>query len=298
VPAAWAQPTIVAVKSLEVEPYNVALEGFRQTFARMARDAAIQEFVLGDRIESRERIVAQIRARRPSVMMTIGSTATAFVRGQLPDIPLVFCMVLNPVASGFVPSLRSSGGNLTGASLDIPTRVQLESFRAVVPSIKRVGVLYDPRDTGDVVMAAEKAARDLGLQLIAAPVGSSDKLREALVSLDGRIDALWAVADRTVFATDRSTEFLLKNAIEKKIPFMGLSPSFVKAGALLALGVDYRDIGAQCAEITAQVLDGHSPSDIPITAPRKTTLYVNSTVAKAIGVSIPPRILDGAVVLK
>jgi putative ABC transport system substrate-binding protein len=276
----------------------VAFEGFRETLPRIVRDTVVQELVLGDRNEARERVVAQIRSRRPAAILTFGSTATAFVRGQIPDIPVVFCMVLNPVASGFVPSLRASGGNLTGASLDIPARVQLENLRAVVPSITRVGVLYDPKDTGEVVMAADRAARDLGLQLVAAPVGSSDKLREGLASLDGRIDALWAVADRTVFATDRATELLLKNAIEKKIPFMGLSPSFVKAGALLALGVDYRDIGAQCAEVTAQVLDGQSPSNIPITAPRKTTLYVNATVAKAIGVSIPPRILNGAVVLK
>jgi putative ABC transport system substrate-binding protein len=297
-PIASAQDRIVAIKSLEAEPYNVAFEGFRQALGKTGRDVAIQEHVLGERETARDRILAQIRERRPALVLTVGSTATAFARGHVKDVPVVFCMVLNPVASGFVPTMASSGSNLTGASLDIPPRLQFEALRAVVPSIRKVGVLYNPRDTGDVVEAGEKAARQLGLEVVAVPVGSSERLQEGVSSLDNRIDALWAVADSTVFSSDRSTEFLLRKTIEKKIPFMGLSPAFVKAGALLALGADYRDIGLQCGEAAAQVLGGLPPSAIPIAAPRKLTMYVNSTVAKAIGVSIPPKVLEGAVVLK
>ena len=293
-PTALAKDLIVAVKSLEAEPYTVAFQGFQEALAR--QDVAIQEYSLKD--GDNERILSQIRDRRPALILTLGSTATGVVRSQIKDIPVIFCMVLNPVASGFVQSMRASGNNLTGASLDIPARLQFEAFKAVVPSIKRVGVLYNPRETGEVVESAAKVARELGLELIAIPVSSGERLQDVVVNLDRKIDALWTVADSTIFSSDRATEFLLRKTIEQKIPFMGLSPAFVKAGALLALAVDYKDVGVQCGEVATQILARQAPSSVSIAVPRKTTLYLNLTVARAIGVSIPPRVMEGAVTLR
>ena len=79
---------------------------------------------------------------------------------------------------------------------------------------------------------------------------------------------------------------------------MGLSPAFVKAGALLALSVDYKDVGVQCGELAAQVLAGQPPPSLPITVPRRVTLYLNLNVAKTISVKIPHRTMEGAVVLR
>ena len=106
------------------------------------------------------------------------------------------------------------------------------------------------------------------------------------------------MADSTVFSSDRSVELLLRWSLEQKVPFMGLSPAFVKAGALLALSVDYKDVGMQCGEQAVQVLAGQRPAAVSITVPRKVTLYLNLNAAKAIGVTIPPQTMEGAVVLK
>ena len=106
------------------------------------------------------------------------------------------------------------------------------------------------------------------------------------------------MADSTVFASDRSIELLLRKTLEYRLPFMGLSPGFVKAGALLALAVNYTDVGAQCGEQAVHILAGRAPTALPITTPRKVTLYLNLNVAKAIGVAIPPRTMEGAVVLR
>ena len=138
----------------------------------------------------------------------------------------------------------------------------------------------------------------MGLELIAMPVSAAEKLQETLDHHKKKLEALWSVADSTVFASDRAIEFLLRKTLEYRLPFMGLSPPFVKAGALLALSVDYADVGAQCGEQAAQVLAGRPPPSLPITAPRRVTLYLNSNVAKAIGVVIPPRTMEGAVILR
>jgi putative ABC transport system substrate-binding protein len=291
-----AQDLIVAVKSLEADPHTVAFQGFREGLARRGHEVRIKEYLLDG---GKDRIVSEIRDRKPSLILTLGSSATALIHGQVKDVPVVFCMVLNPVASGFVQSMKSSGSNVTGASLDIPTRVQFEALLAVVPSTKKVGVLYNPRETREVVEPAAKVAREVGLELVAIPVSSAEKLQETLDTLDRRkADALWSVADSTVFSSNRSVEFLLRRTLESRIPFMGLSPAFVKAGALLALSVDYKDVGLQCGEVAAQVLVGQLPASLPIAVPRKVTLYVNLTVAKAIGVTVPSTALEGAVVLR
>ena len=294
-----AKTLIVAVKSLEAEPYSVAFRGFQETLSGKGQDVTIKEYVLTAGGSARERLLLEIRERRPSLILTLGTAGTAWIHAQVKDVPVVFCMVLNPVVSGFVQSMQSSGNNLTGAALDIPAKLQFEALRAVVPSIKKVGVVYNPRDTGELVEAGAKVAPEVGLELIGIPVGSADKLQETLATLEKRkIDALWAVADSTVFSSERSIELFLRKTIEYRIPFMGLSPAFVKAGALLALSVDYRDVGVQCGDLAALVLAGQPPRSLPILAPRRVTLYLNLNVAKAVGVSIPPQAMEGAVVLR
>lgn len=297
--AVLAKDLILAVKSLEAEPYELAFQGFRETLRRKGYDVDLKAYILKEGSRGKDGILSEIRDRRPSLIVTLGSTATAMIHGEVKDRPVVFCMVLNPVASGFVRSMESSGNNLTGASLDIPARLQFEILKAVVPSVRRVGVLYNPQETGEVVGSAAKAAQEIGLELIGIPIDSGGKLQEALKDLGRRrIDVLWSVADSTVFSSDRSIEFLLRQTLEYRIPFMGLSPAFVKAGALLALSVDYRDVGVQCGEQAAQILAGQPPALLPITVPRRVTLYLNLNVAKALGVKIPSRTMEGAVVLR
>jgi putative ABC transport system substrate-binding protein len=91
---------------------------------------------------------------------------------------------------------------------------------------------------------------------------------------------------------------ILLYTLQNKIPFMGLSPAFVKAGALLALDADYQEVGAQCGGLAAKILTGDRPSSLPITTPQRATLHVNLNTAEIIGIKIPANRLKGAVVLK
>jgi putative ABC transport system substrate-binding protein len=289
---------IVTLTTVEAEPYTVALRAVQDVLSQQGHRVPLKEYVLKEG-PARERILAEIRERPPVLVLTMGSTATSLARAQVKDVPIVFCMVLNPLASGLVQSMQSSGNNLTGASLDIPAKLQFEALRSALPSAKRVGVLYNPKETEKVVAPAVRAAAALGIELVTLPVASAEEVQETVDALPRKkIDALWAVADSTVFSSSRSAEFLLRRTLDAKIPVMGLSPAFVKAGALLALSADYKDVGQQCGEQAAQVLAGQAPSSLPITVPRKVTLYVNVNVARSIGTTIPERVLDSAVLLK
>jgi len=293
-----AQHSVVVIKSLEAKPYEEAFLGFKETLVDKGFRPSFREYAYSGSQNDGANILADLSTHKPALVVTLGSAATTLLHRQVRDVPIVFCMVLNPVASGFVQSMQSTQNNLTGASLDIPTKIQFETLKAVVPHVKTVGVLYNPRETGEVVEPAVQAAAELGLALIASPVASNDRLPAAVEGLQTRVDALWSVADSTVFASDRSIEFLLRQTLQHKIPFMGLSPAFVKAGALLALSVDYHDVGRQCGEQASLVLSGRAPASLPVTTPRRVTLYLNMNVARAIGVDIPASTTAEAIILR
>lgn len=285
--------TIAVIKSSNITPYNTALKGFEKELKDKGIDVSLVKYDIEASKEECLRVIEEVKAKRPRLVLTIGSLSTRIACQEIKDIPVVFSMVLNPVASGFVKSMESSGNNLTGVSLDIPIRHQFENLKSVVPRIKKIGVLYNPKNTAIVVRKAQRVAEELGLQLIAKPVNSEKDVPEALKELCRRIDALWSVADSTVFSP-QSVRFIILHTLRNKIPFMGLSPSFVKAGALLALSWDYEDIGRQSGEIAAEVLAGKKPAELPIATPRKTFLFLNLRVAEQIGIKIPPDVINRA----
>lgn len=296
-PVTGARELIIALKSLKVKPYDIALKSFKKTLKKKGFRLNIEEHVLQEDSKPKDRLLADFQRRNPRLIVTLGSAATSYVSEMITDRPVVFCMVLNPTASGFIQSMTTSGNNLTGASLDIPLEMQFEAIRTVIPSAKRVGVIYSPQETERVIQEAKKAAEEIGLKLISIPIVSEEEVPRALRTLDGRVDALWSVADSNVFSS-ASTEFILLHTLRNKIPFFGLSPAFVKAGALMALAADYKEVGAQCGQLAAKVLSGDDPSSLPITIPQTITMYLNLKTAQTIGLKIPADQVKGAVVLR
>jgi putative ABC transport system substrate-binding protein len=234
----------------------------------------------------------KIKGSDPDLILAIGTKAALEAKERIKDIPIVFCMVLNPVSSGLVSSMSLPGGNITGASLDIPIKTQFQYMKTVVGHIDSLGVLYNPQETGMLIGEAERIARNMGLKLMAKPISSGREVPRALGDLIGGVDAIWSVADGIVFP--QSTEYILLNTLRGNTPFMGLSPPFVKAGALLALSCDYGDIGKQAAEIAIEILGGGQPGSITVTAPRNVYLSINMKTAKHIGLSVPDSVIQSA----
>lgn len=294
---AGARELIAVIKTRDAEPYDLAVAGLRRALAERGMNAQVEEFFVGDDFQGRDEKILELRRRKPQLFVTLGSAATERVSKVIKDTPVLFCMALNPLASGFIRSMTTSGNNLAGASLDIPPQIQFDAIRALVPNAKKIGVIYNPQETEVIVQQARRSAREMGLELVTVPIPSSDKVPDALRSLDKTVDALWSVADGTTF-TPASMEFLFLHTLRNKLPFMGLSPAFVKAGALLAFAIDYQDVGAQCGGLAAKLIGGEIPASLPITTPQKLTLHINLKTAETLGLKIPPERLKGAVVVR
>ncbi len=288
---------IAVIKSLNISPYNVALEGFENTLSKKGlEDIELKVFDLegNGKPADKAKISSDIKNDDFSLILTLGSGATVFAKDEFSHIPIVFSMVLNPVASGFVQSMKGNpGSNITGASMDIPIETQFKLLQENVKPLRRIVVFYSPRETEDVVTRAEKVANQLGIKFKSIPIANQKDIMQSLKGLVSKEDVLWGLADSIVYSP-QTAQFIILETLRNKIPFMGVSSAFVKAGALIAPSCSYSDIGRQSAEIALRIINGENASVIPISVPDKIELSVNANTAKRIDIALPKDTLSKA----
>jgi len=283
---------IAVVVSSSIKPYKEALDAYYDELGKRALAFRTMEFFM-DETSDYAGLISRISVYRPDLIHSVGTDATRLVKDSIKDVPVVFSMVLNPVAGGLVKSMLASGNNLTGASMDLPVSLQFSYMRELKPGIKKIGVIYSEKETGPVIREAEKSARRMGLELIAEAVEGPQGVPGAINRLRGRVDFIWSVADGNVFTRETVRELLLVS-LRKKIPFMGLSPAFVKAGALFAVSIQPDMVGRQAASLAMDVLGGEKPSDIPVDVPAGGDLVINKNTLKILGLKPSPSIFEKA----
>ena len=286
------QKLIAVVKTEDLSTYSRALKGIRQVISQSEVEADVREYVLPQETAGKDSVLREIKNNRPDLIVTIGSKATELVSQSIKDIPVVFSAVLNPVVSGFVSTERTPEGNLTGASLDVPLGIQLEKFKLIVPHLRSVGVLYTS-ETEPLIREARSISEDLGIKLVAISIESEKEIPAVLERLRNEVDGIWAVADPVIF-TPQSTQFILLFTLRNGLPLMGLTPSFVQAGALFTLAPDYKDVGRQAGEMALEIISGKDPKQVSISVPRLIYLYLNLKTATQINLEVSPDLVQVA----
>ncbi len=285
----FASIEISIIRSGDNEPYNEAMSSFLQTMRELGWSYKYNNIMIKGGIE----IDIVKETRGSDLILTMGTKATLATKEVVGDIPIIFCMALNPVSSGIVRNMNLPGENITGASLDIPLKTQFKHIKLIITNAETIGVIYNPQETKVIVQEAFDVAKHMNLKLIAKPISSERDVPDALKNMLGKVDVLWSVADGTVFGA-QSTQYILFNTLKAEMPFMGLSPSFVKAGALMALACNNGDVGKQAAEIANRVLNGENPGNIAIAVPRKVSFWLNLRTADQIGLRIPDHAIKSA----
>ncbi|MBI4611447.1 MAG: hypothetical protein HY726_20845 [Candidatus Rokubacteria bacterium] len=282
-PARATAQAVAVIKSHDIEPFNKALAGFVS-----ACPDPITEYNLGGSDRGKKEIVQKIIAGKPRFVLAIGALAARVAKEEIRNIPVIFVMVPNPRKH----SLEAQ--NIAGIALDIPVERQFATYKSLAPSIRTIGVIYDPEKTGATVAEAGRVADKLGLKLIATPVSSHKQVPAALRGMLGKIDALWMVADDTV-VTPESFKFLSLTAFEHNLPLITVSEIFVEVGALASLSPDYGDIGRQACQLLTEIASGRlSLAGVNIIFPAKVNLAVNLNTALKIGLTLSPEIMKTA----
>jgi putative ABC transport system substrate-binding protein len=272
--------------SQDALPYQEALEGVRRSLALQDMQPLVEvESLQGDEARARE---AARRARRENValLVTLGSLATQASIREAPQLPVVAGLILNA-------DDLDAARNATGVVLEFPAETEFRFLQRLLPRQKRIAVLYHAAENRRRVEAAGRAARALGMRLDARRLESPRELPAALDSLTRDADVLWGLADQVVLNPQTAQPILLFS-LRNRIPFVGLSLTWVKAGALYALDRDYADIGAQCGEMAGRILRGTPPSALPPASPRKVVYALNLRTARHLNIDIPGPLVQAA----
>src|SRR5262245_47782677 len=207
---------------------------------------------------------------------------------QTPETtPVVFSMVSSPGA------LLSRKRPVSGVSLDADPNRIFSILKRVQPGVRRVGLVYNPRVTGDLVATAGVAARAQGIELVALPVGSIGEAIKAFHRFEHElpIDALWLLPDATATAQE-TVRYALELADWKRISIVGLSRWYVTQGALFALAPQTNTQGAQAARMALDLLRGGPPQGVKYASDY--ALLFNTRAARRLGLKPPRDILDQA----
>ena len=278
--AAWdssARATEVAIlKSADVSYYNEAVEGFR---AALPPRTTTEEFNLHGDLQRGREIGKSLRAEPPRVVFAVGLKAALAAKLELPDVPVIFGLVLDPEAHG-LPS-----ANMTGIRMKLRATQQLETLRRLLPTVQRIGALYDADKNHEYLADARRHAQHLGFELVAVKVTSSAEVPDAIRTLLPNVQVLWLLQDPTV-VTDLSTTFVLQTALDAKIPVFTFSSTLVQQGALGALVVQAWEVGQQAASLSGVVLRGQPPPAAQLVEPLRPPLTLDLHTAEYLGVTL------------
>jgi putative tryptophan/tyrosine transport system substrate-binding protein len=232
---------------------------------------------------------AELVGLSPDAILASTMPAVAALRQQTRTIPIVFVIVPDPVGLGFVQSLARPGGNMTGfSSYDAPLIGKwLQLLKKVAPGVTRVAVIFNPDTASAPSFIREiEAAPSFGML---APVHDDAEIEEAIAAQAGEPGrGLICLPDS--FNTSHRDVIIAATA-RHRLPLIGTA-DFPRAGGLMSYWFDSVDQHAQAASYIDRILKGASPADLPVQQPTKYSLIINLKTAKALGLTISPRILD------
>jgi putative ABC transport system substrate-binding protein len=283
-PGAGRAADVAVLKSSDAPAWRPALDALR----RGAPTHAITEYDFRNDRATADAILGGLRGKNV-IVVAMGPLAAQSARTALPDVHLVYCMVQEPGRLGL-----SSAPNTTGVTFSIPIKNQLAAFRMVNPRGVRIGVLFNPDNTGRHVEEAEKAAGILRLALVPKPVPTEREIPQALrLILTGadEVDALWIPAD-PILLGDESRRFIFSEALKANKPVYTFSSALVSEGALVSNGPDFGSIGEQVADLVNRVAAGEK-GKIEALVPRA-ELVINRKIAGKLKIEIPPDAIKAA----
>ncbi|MCY6959135.1 ABC transporter substrate-binding protein [Clostridium brassicae] len=209
------------------------------------------------------------------------------------NIPIVMTAVTDPVKAGIVKSLDNPGTNVTGTSDAAPIDVQFKLIKKIIPSSKKIGILYNTSEVNSEVQVqeAKDSASKFGLEIIAQGITAENEIPQSLQSILGKIDVLLVIKDNMVASAITT---VTKQCFEKKIPVIGTESAHVKGGALATEGIDYEKLGYQTGLKAVEILKGKKPSEIPVEMQKEATIVINKDSVEKLNIKIPEEISSKA----
>jgi putative tryptophan/tyrosine transport system substrate-binding protein len=292
-----AEGKLVTIGILAIEPWPSSIDAFRHALIALG-------YIEGENVRFVYRYAKGHNERLPElanelvglnvdVILTWRADAVLAAKQATATIPIVMGVIGDLLGSGIVTNLARPGGNITGCSLRVAEleAKRLQLLKEVVPGLSRVAILLNPTNhyMPLALQSARKGAQVLHLSLAVYEVYDTITLDAAFVTLiKDRPDAFLVPAD-TFLVSQRSR--IAQFAIENKLPSVYTFREYIEADGLIAYAPNYDDLFRRAASYVDKILKGAKPGDLPIEQPRTFQLFVNLKTARALGLTVPPRLL-------
>jgi putative tryptophan/tyrosine transport system substrate-binding protein len=232
---------------------------------------------------------AELVRLKMDVIVVDGPPAAKAAKAATAHIPIVFTLVLDPVAEGLITSMAHPQANLTGLTLSVGyelagKRVQL--LKDIKPDLSRLTVLKNPTQpvSNSLLGETEKAAGVLDLTVRTFDARSPGDLRAAFAAMvEWRADGVITLNDGMLYS---QRERVVTLARKSRLAGVHPETAFVEAGGLVSYGPSLPDLFLRAATYVDKILKGAKPADLPIEQPTKFELVVNLKTARALGLTV------------
>jgi putative tryptophan/tyrosine transport system substrate-binding protein len=247
--------------------------------------------------ESRQRFAKELVALQPDFILSGGTAPTVALLRQTRSIPIIFVNSADPVGSGLVTSLARPGGNVTGFINLEPTMASkwLELLKGVAPRVASIAFLFNPATApyaDNYLSPFKAAATSFGVEAITTPVHDASEF-ETIIAAQARKPNSGLIVMPDPFPFVHRAE-ITSLAMRHRLPVVYSNRGYTELGGLLSYGADLVENLRGAASYGDRILRGDKPSELPIQVPVKFELVINLNTAKALGLTVPYKLLAAA----
>jgi putative tryptophan/tyrosine transport system substrate-binding protein len=285
----------LAEQDPEARNRNAVLVGNLENFGwTVGRNLAIDyRYTTSTETQTFDVLAKELIALSPDVLLANSTPTTRALQRVTATIPIVFGILVDPIGSGVVRNLARPGGNVTGFTSFEPGMGSkwLDFLKAFSPGIAKVALIYNPNTAPyeGIQRSIEAAAPPFGIEIASRGVNDVKDL-ETVIEAAGRAASIALIVFPDLFATAHQDR-IIALAAQYKVPAIYPYRYIVANGGLMSYGVDTPDTFRRMAGYVDRILNGEKPGDLPVQEPNKFDLVINLKTAKALGLTVPDKLL-------
>ncbi|SCY57698.1 ABC transporter substrate-binding protein [Desulfoluna spongiiphila] len=278
----------------QVPPFRLTREGIQAGLTSIGLKAGDNlTLTIHNAEQSREMALSAIREfkrQKVDILITLGTGGTLLAMETAPEIPIVYTLVAAPKETGVIQGVSCSGHNLTGISMRVPARAQLQAIATIMPEVSRLGILYCTETLAAEATAHEAAtaATALGWQVVATRIEGKalGTLEDEVARLAGAVDAIYIPAD-AILNVPAKMRRIASASDAAGVPLIGVGGEQVKKGfTLMAVHCNFAETGKQVKGPVEKILAGISAGAIPSQSPQLHELTINLKKARKLNIPI------------
>jgi putative ABC transport system substrate-binding protein len=270
-------------------------EGLRRLGWVEGQNIVVEYVRTGDESGARDLVRSKVE-----VIMASNNPSIAAAKAATTTIPIVMVYGDDPVGQGYVASFARPGGNITGLTFSVAPEALGESWGKRIellaecrPGLSRLAILMDPNFPSyrTFYLGSETAARSRGMAVQPVEVREVGELPGFARMVEKRAQAIHLIGSPFFYNVRGQIAEL---AVRHRLPCAFPWREGPDGGGLLSYGPNLHAAWHRAAVYVDKILKGAKPADLPVEQPTTFELVINLKTAKALGLTIPPSVLQRA----